>query len=33
VKNDSYTYVINYKTYDGKKHTKTGFVLVVKDDY
>ncbi len=33
VKNDSYIYVINYKTYDGKKHTKTGFVAVVREDY
>ncbi len=33
VKNDSYIYVINYKTYDGKKHTKTGYVLVVREDY
>jgi gliding motility-associated-like protein len=32
VKNDSYIYVINYKTYDGKKHTKTGFVDVVRSD-
>jgi gliding motility-associated-like protein len=33
VKNDSYVYVINYKTYNGKKHTKTGYVIVVREDY
>lgn len=33
VKNDSYIYVINYTTYDGRKHTKTGYVAVIREDY
>ncbi len=33
VKNESYTYVINYTTYDNKKHSKTGYVIVVREDY
>lgn len=33
VKNDSYLYIINYTTYDNKKRQKTGYVIVVKDDY
>jgi gliding motility-associated-like protein len=33
VKNDSYLYIINYTTYDNKKRQKTGYVVVLKEDY
>ena len=33
VKNDSYLYIINYTTYDNKKRSKTGYVIVVREDY
>ncbi|MFO0358431.1 MAG: gliding motility-associated C-terminal domain-containing protein [Sphingobacteriaceae bacterium] len=33
VKNDTYMYILNYTTANGRKHTKNGYITVLKEDY